>query len=105
MKAEAFRVYPARWREVLRELGGINDRFSVSVRLYGSCWVIERGPNRWSFAEERFLLSRDMGADFFAENLDHALQVAADLCEKTTNILGETFAQVAGRLLDGPGPD
>ena len=108
--AESFRVYPARWNQVHQALGSIRDHFSVAViRSIGGRWYIP-GPGiaftqqQWSFEKGEFVAAHTFGPDAYTDDLDTALGVATYLAETRTNIKGETFAQVAHRLLDDPDP-
>jgi hypothetical protein len=107
---DSFIVYPARWNQVHAALGSIRDHFSVSVQRIGDRWFIP-GPGiafsqqRWSFERADFVAAHTFGPDTLTDDLDTALGVATYLAETRTNIQGETFAQVARRLLDDPDPN
>ena len=103
--ADSLRVFPARWNELHRALGSINDRFSVSLHRVGRSWIIPGpgvafGQQRWSFERGEFIVAHTFGAETYCDDLDQAIAVAVELAEARTNVRGETFAQIAARLLD-----
>lgn len=107
--ADSFTIYPARWNQVHEALGSIRDHFSVSIQRIGNSWIIP-GPGiafsqqRWSFERGDFIAAHTFGPETYTDDLDTAIGVATALAETRTNICGETFAQVAYRLLDDPDP-
>lgn len=106
--AESFRIYPARWTQVHEALGSIRDHFSVTVHRLGNSWYIPSGTflgqQRWSFEKGEFVWAHTFGPDTYTDDLDTAIGAATYLVETTTSPAGETFAEVARRLLDNPDP-
>ncbi|MFS0885127.1 hypothetical protein [Aeromicrobium sp. 179-A 4D2 NHS] len=94
-----YKVHPTGWFDACRELGPLQDSFSVSVtRGFGGRWLITRGVTHWSptYNEWRDTHNGYTGKPPRAEDymdLDTALKVARELANKATNVRGRTFME------------